>query len=978
MKILSWRVDGYGVFAGSQVTEIGPALTIVHGRNESGKTTLVDFLCGVLFGYPDRRRRANLHEPLAGGRHGGFVEVLGDDGTRLRVERYVGSKEPVVTCDGAHRTAADLRRLLGGADESLFRSTFAFGLDELRSLETLEQEEVRELIYSAGVLGAGQRATAALRALDERRARIVRARQADARANHLMQELDAVEDVLREGRRRARHYPEMQADVDCSAAAVAVHVLELEALDRRARELDRLLAAWPVWNRRILASEELSALEQASDAAFDELILALAPQVAVFAADVAGSEAREEQRASLERSHTALADSMNVDLAQLGSGWTVGRARRTDCSIGLLAAVRAHGSATEEGRTAARVQEERVHLARETHAAIAAEANLIEACRPREEIEHDRAQLRTYRTLLAEEARLRADSRAEELAQRLVHSHGAHARRRRRDRRRLVVTACAGLVFLAAVAGAAAVRHELAIAAGACVAIAVAALAIALLSASGSSSASSQRTSSAAGAALEPASDELAALHGRVTTLAGQLELQLPTVSSDLDALEERLAAERDQSSARAGAAIELARASSSLDAELSTMRARAAALAVAESAWSDWKDEHDLADLSTPDEAEESLAVVGSLRSHAEARDRVEAELARHREAKRELQDRGLQLLAEFGLGAPVAPRRDGSRALALPGVVDTLRHLLDSTTARRERARVLAGTLAEADCQLAEMLGRAGCDEGGERCLREAISGGDVASWEEELIALRADRAASAAAHEAAVRKHQDQARQLDAISASDHIARVELERTRLRAELRSELTDWWVLSLARTLVASTLESYERDRQPAVVRRAGELFAEVTSGQYLRVVPRTTAGGTRARSMDAIDASGRSVDIGCLSRGTVEQLYLCLRIALAEVFAEQSVALPFLMDDVLVNLDPGRAQAMASVLARLSTTHQVLFFTCHPHVVEMLARHAAAARLVELTSRSSQGAPVLAPPLRPMPAADRSRPVA
>src|SRR5579872_6078420 len=137
MKILSWRIDGFGVFTGTQVNDIGPGLTIVHGRNESGKTTLVDFLCGVLFGYPDRRRRLAQHEPLAGGRHGGSVDLLGDDGTRMRVERHVGTREAIITSDGSPRSGADLRRVLGGADEGLFRSTFAFGLDELRSLDTL-------------------------------------------------------------------------------------------------------------------------------------------------------------------------------------------------------------------------------------------------------------------------------------------------------------------------------------------------------------------------------------------------------------------------------------------------------------------------------------------------------------------------------------------------------------------------------------------------------------------------------------------------------------------------------------------------------------------------------------------------------------------------------------------------------------------------------------------------------------------------
>jgi uncharacterized protein YhaN len=42
--------------------------------------------------------------------------------------------------------------------------------------------------------------------------------------------------------------------------------------------------------------------------------------------------------------------------------------------------------------------------------------------------------------------------------------------------------------------------------------------------------------------------------------------------------------------------------------------------------------------------------------------------------------------------------------------------------------------------------------------------------------------------------------------------------------------------------------------------------------------------------------------------------------------------------MDDVLVNFDPERARGIAEALANTATSHQVLLFTCHPHVVDLL----------------------------------------
>jgi uncharacterized protein YhaN len=51
-----------------------------------------------------------------------------------------------------------------------------------------------------------------------------------------------------------------------------------------------------------------------------------------------------------------------------------------------------------------------------------------------------------------------------------------------------------------------------------------------------------------------------------------------------------------------------------------------------------------------------------------------------------------------------------------------------------------------------------------------------------------------------------------------------------------------------------------------------------------------------------------------------------------------------------VLVNFDPARAASVAEVIAETSERHQVLFFTCHPHLKELALRAAPGAQVVEL----------------------------
>jgi uncharacterized protein YhaN len=105
---------------------------------------------------------------------------------------------------------------------------------------------------------------------------------------------------------------------------------------------------------------------------------------------------------------------------------------------------------------------------------------------------------------------------------------------------------------------------------------------------------------------------------------------------------------------------------------------------------------------------------------------------------------------------------------------------------------------------------------------------------------------------------------------------------------------------------------------------------------------------GGREA--IRVLSSAGAEIDASNLSRGSVEQLYLCLRLGLAETFAERSEALPLILDDVLVNFDPGRAVAVAEAIAETAEHHQVLFMTCHPHLEELVRSVVPEAQVLRL----------------------------
>ena len=60
-------------------------------------------------------------------------------------------------------------------------------------------------------------------------------------------------------------------------------------------------------------------------------------------------------------------------------------------------------------------------------------------------------------------------------------------------------------------------------------------------------------------------------------------------------------------------------------------------------------------------------------------------------------------------------------------------------------------------------------------------------------------------------------------------------------------------------------------------------------------------------------------------------DQVYLALRLSLAESFAEKIESMPLLLDDVLVRFDLERQKLTLQVIETLSEHRQVFLFTCH-----------------------------------------------
>ncbi len=131
---------------------------------------------------------------------------------------------------------------------------------------------------------------------------------------------------------------------------------------------------------------------------------------------------------------------------------------------------------------------------------------------------------------------------------------------------------------------------------------------------------------------------------------------------------------------------------------------------------------------------------------------------------------------------------------------------------------------------------------------------------------------------------------------------------------------------------LLESILERAERhfrdEHQPPVLQRASAYLERVTHGRWRRLDFEEGAGGGLF-----IAGSGRDEPVRVappLSRGTLDQIFLCLRLGLLDHLDEGRERLPLVLDDALLRMDAARRAAVFELLAEISRRRQVFLLTC------------------------------------------------
>ncbi|MBT3287647.1 MAG: AAA family ATPase [Victivallales bacterium] len=378
MWIKGLHVDGFGTFHDAPLRPISPGLTVLLGSNEAGKSTTLDFLRAMFFGFPRKNAIGRKQrDPLAGGRHGGRLFLM--DGKReVTLERRPGPRGGTISLLDAAGTPlpdTELPRLLGSITEAFFCNVYAFGLDELQ-MAGKDGEQVLAQLYGAGT-GAGMALAAAEKLFQKQMDDRFSMGGQKPQINQLLKRFEQLGERIREARSQSGEYGRLQLQQASFQEALNESRNACNALSQRERLLQAVRDHWQDWVEVVEAEELLRELleplpgtphdtEELDRALADlqtseEACRSLAEQLAAVRVDMAAvaldpalQEHREEIRAlarraneyqaadlrlpvlaaELEQTRQALADC----LRQLGPDWTAEHIATCDRSL----AVREH------------------------------------------------------------------------------------------------------------------------------------------------------------------------------------------------------------------------------------------------------------------------------------------------------------------------------------------------------------------------------------------------------------------------------------------------------------------------------------------------------------------------------------------------------------------------------------------------------------------------------------------------------------
>ncbi|MDZ4658597.1 MAG: AAA family ATPase [Bythopirellula sp.] len=1035
MKITEVHIDGFGVWHDLKLGGLSPQLTAFYGANEAGKTTLMQFMRGVLYGVSPKRRSRYL-PPLNGGRPGGSLRIV-EDGQALHVTRFADRGPDdlglVTIVDEVGHATGDrlLRDALAGVDEKTYENVFALGLGEIQQLATLSDTQASEWLYR---LTSGLDRVSlydVIQGLRKTRKNLLSGREQDSLIAQLLTRREVLRGEISQLSQQNRRWSQLAIRIEELDAEILAQEAKVAEHERRARTIEIAVGLKENWRRRAKLTSQLlqfnSSIQLPEDAGARLDALNRKLEEHQREADILEGQRRQlrEETDRLGINELLVQNAARIDALGEQRDWLISLDRQIDdldteakdihkrftneqerlaSLLGITKSEHLKQFTTAEFENLEPLLDD-IQAAQKKVDAATKEVDALTENERSLKVRIDSAivggeshglpmDLQEASDLVAQlRRRLQVEQRLEQ-----ARSHEIDLEHQSHEllEDQVMPLWLFGWTLAAVVLGSLMVglwlwvpnnplgNHGSLIALGGLGAtIFMFVFKFFTEDAAADKLDACQRQMESLTRQREEAEKEKEVLDAELPLTDGSVVLRLQAAEKHLAELENVLPVEAQRK--RAGhevstAQSRLEQAQAQLEKATAAWRTKLVGLGISEK----------LDPLRFAAVAER-FAALGDLEERVTLRrEEIIARQREHATLTRRIHDLALEVgcvllpkKSESPKSVDLTKAVDPHISLATP--IDQLEHLV------AERRKQLAGV--ERRVQLFERAKELKAQErehrrtvAGIRRRREGLF--HAADCEDEVAyrrviedqqqayKLRAQRESVTREIAAAIGTHAPEdtfasllspenidklddlweqfSQQLEAaqselkslvdgrgarrheqrLLAEDRsLAERQLELSCLEKQLENARQEWREHATVSRVLERLRHHYEKNRQPETLSEASRYMAQLTGGEYVRVWTPIADDILLVEN-----SAGQSLQVEVLSRGTREQLFLSIRLAVVSTFAKRGVQLPMVLDDVLVNFDAVRTQRAAEVLRDFAAGgHQVMLFTCHEHMWQM-----------------------------------------
>lgn len=190
---------------------------------------------------------------------------------------------------------------------------------------------------------------------------------------------------------------------------------------------------------------------------------------------------------------------------------------------------------------------------------------------------------------------------------------------------------------------------------------------------------------------------------------------------------------------------------------------------------------------------------------------------------------------------------------------------------------------------------------------------------------------------------------------LATTDNLKQAQSQIDDARSYLRPLAEKYAIYSGAAFLLKQIKKRFIESTKGTLLSEASVALQQITGGEYQQILPPDDLMIADFQTLATSGVLKKTVEV--LSRGTREQLFLAVRLSRIK---EITPPLPVILDDSLVNFDLPHRQRALDLFIELANTHQVFVLTCQPYLPQYIIESGARAqywRLEEGRFRQTEG---------------------